>query len=145
MTQHVNHSGIDGLVQSVYELGRVIRKRMMSCDAGEIHMGQVHALLFIQEKPGITMKELADLLRVTSPSATSFIDRLVKLKYVERLHDEENRRLVRLRMTDSGVKILKQKMTERRKIFAEILGQLPDSDQEALLQILRKVLDRSAS
>ncbi len=145
MTQTVSDTGIDGLMQSVYDLGRVMRKRMLMCDTGEIHMGQLHALLVIQEKPGITMKELADALRVTSPSATSFIDRLVKLGYVARVHDEINRRLVRLSISPSGMKILKRKMTERRKIFAEILGKLPAADQEALLQILRKVIARTSS
>ncbi len=145
MLQTIRDTGIDSLVHSVYELGRVMRRRMMTCDTGEIHMGQIHALFLIQEKPGITMKEVADGLRVSSPSATSFVDRLVKLGYVERIHDEENRRLVRLTMSPSGAKFLKEKMAQRREIFAEILGTLSPADQEALLQILRKVLSRTSS
>lgn len=145
MSQTIKDHGIDALVQSVYELGRVMRKRMLSCDSGEMHMGQIHAMMLIQEKSGITMKELADGLRVTSPSATSFVDRLVKLGYVGRVHDAENRRLVRLKLLEAGSRILKQKMSERRKIFSEVLGGLPEEDQKSLLAILRKVLDGSAS
>ena len=141
----IQEKTIDRLMNTVYELGRIMRQRMLMCDAGEIHMGQVHAMIVIQERPGITMKELADALHITSPSATSFIDRLVKLGYIDREHDAENRRLVRLNISLEGQKILREKMTERRKIFAEILGQLNTVDQESLLRILGKLITTHSS
>lgn len=145
MKRTIHDHPIDTLVQSVYELGRTLRQRMVSCDMGDLHMGQIHALLFVQEREGITMKELAGLLRVTSPSATSFVDRLVKLGYVVRLQDPKNRRLVRLKISEAGTKMLREKMAERRKIFAEILSVLSDNDQKTLSAILRKVLDGCSS
>jgi MarR family transcriptional regulator, organic hydroperoxide resistance regulator len=135
-----NEQSIDRLVQAVYDLGRIMRQRMMQCHTGELHMGQIHALLLIQEREGITMKELASLLHVTSPSATAFADRLVRLGYVERMRDPENRRVVRLRILPKGTDMLASKMAERRRIFTEILGILPESDQRILAEILRKVL-----
>lgn len=103
-------------------------------------MGQIHALLIIQEREGLTMKELAMMMHVTSPSATSFVDRLVKLGYVERIHDPGNRRLVRLSITEKGALMLKNKIAERRKMFGELLRVLPESDQRILSEILRKLL-----
>ena len=140
MTLTRSDQSLDRLVQSVYDLARLMRKRMIHCHTGDLHMGQIHALLIIQERDGITMKELAMMMHVTSPSATSFIDRLVKLGYVDRMNDPENRRLVRLRITQKGVDMLKDKMAERRRIFGEILAILPESDQRILSEILRKVL-----
>jgi len=140
MTETMQNEGIDSLVQSIYELGRVFRQKMMCCDSGEIHMGQIHALAHIQENPRMTMKELADALHISSPSATSFVDRLVKLELVERLQDKNNRRLVRLRLSVRGEKMLKQKITERRKIFTEVLGGLSHKDQKILLDIVQKIL-----
>lgn len=145
MAQTIVTAGIDGIVESVYQLGRIMKRRMVACGSGEIHMGQIHALFLIQERSGITMKELAEALRVSSPSATSFVDRLVKLKLVERQNDEQNRRLVRLKITPEGVRFMKEKMDQRRKIFSEVLGTLSPKDQEDLLCILQKVLDVSAS
>jgi len=135
----------DQLVQSVYELGRALRQRMGSCETGDLHIGQIHALLFIQEREGITMKELAGLLRVTSPSATSFVDRLVKLGYVQRLQDPNNRRLVRLKISSAGIMMVKKKMALHRDVFEKILSVLSKEDQNTLSGILRKVLDGCSS
>lgn len=141
MQETIQADGIDSLVQSVYELGRVFRQKMMCCESGEIHMGQIHALAHIQENPRMTMKELADALHITSPSATSFVDRLVKLELVERLQDNNNRRLVRLKLSFKGEKMLKQKIAERRKIFAEVLAGLSQKDQKILFNILQKIIE----
>jgi MarR family transcriptional regulator, organic hydroperoxide resistance regulator len=142
MRKTIKPDGIDALIQSVYELCRVMRKKMLCCEDGEVHMGRIHALLHIQENPRITMKQLADALKVSSPSATSFVERLVKLSLVERLHDKDNRRFVRLKLLPKGKKILKQKIAERRKMFVEVLGALSSNDQKVLFKILQKVLQQ---
>jgi DNA-binding MarR family transcriptional regulator len=129
----------------MYEIGRILRQKMMPCDCDDLHMGQIHALLFILEQPGMTMKELSELLRVSSPSTTSLVDRLVKVKLVLRLQDENNRRFVRLKLTTKGVHLLKEKMDERREIFADILSVLSSKDQEVLFVILKKILESSTS
>ena len=100
----------------------------------------MHALLFIQSKPGITMKELAGLLRVTSPSTTSFVDRLVKLGHVRRARDVTNRKLVRLYLTDEGETSLKVTMEKRRDMLLDILSVLSPSEQESLRTVMQKLI-----
>lgn len=134
-----------GITQTVFDFGRLMRQRMIACDTGHIPMSQLHVLVFIQEKPGITMKEIANALRVTSPSATALVDRLVKLGYVSRQSDDTNRRLVRLKLTDTGTDMLRQKSEERRKVFAEIFGVLSEDEMTTLSTILRKLLDRCSA
>lgn len=136
---------IDELVHSVYELGRYLRQRVGRSDPKEVHMGQIMALAFISENGGITMKELSMMLRVTSPSATAFIDRLVKLGYVRRYRDDANRRVVRLEITQEGARVLQTSFAERRKIFESLLRVLPESDRQSLSHILRKILDHCPS
>ncbi|TSC57258.1 MAG: MarR family transcriptional regulator [Candidatus Peregrinibacteria bacterium Greene0416_19] len=106
-----------------------------SADAN-VSMLQLHALFFIDQHPGVTMKEVAELLSVTSPSATSFIDRLVKLGWVERLQDERNRKLVRLRMTERGRSVVQEKMAEKRKSMRQLLEALSHVEQIQLRDIL---------
>ena len=132
----------DGIIQATFEIGRVLRRRMMSANGKDIHMGQLHALAFIKAKNGITMKELAASMMVTSPSATSFIDRLATLGYVRRVADTTNRKLVRLAITPEGLKVLKRKTAEKKKMFMELFTPLSVADQKSLLTILHKVLPR---
>ncbi len=86
------------------------------------------------------MKELADALHVSSPSATTFADRLVEMKYLTRTHDAENRRIVRLKLTSVGKRILLKKMAEKQRMVAGVLSSLSDGDKKEFLRILKSIL-----
>ena len=135
----------DGILQVTFEIGRVLRRRLLSKPHSGIHMGQLHALAFIHEHRGITMKELADMLYITSPSATSFVDRLVQLHYVKRIADKKNRKLVRLGMTPLGQNMLKKNMALKKKIFAKLLTSLSSDQQHSLLALLTTLLKNDLS
>ena len=85
------------------------------------------------------------MLYITSPSATSFVDRLVQLGYVRRKQDRSNRKLVRLSITETGKKILRKKMAEKKKIFATLLASLSSQEQALLLDLLTTVLRNTPS
>jgi DNA-binding MarR family transcriptional regulator len=104
-------------------------------------MLQIHALLYVREHEGMTMKELAKHLKITSPSATSFVNRLVKLKWVERFTDPENRKLVRLKISTTGTAMLQQSMKERKEEMRKVLSLLSPDDQEELARILTHLSD----
>ncbi len=111
-------------------------------------MHQLHALMHIREHEGITMKELADYLKITSPSATSFVNRLVKLRLVERTHDDINRKLVRLKLSKQGNAMLETKKRQRTEIMRDILSLLPSKDRQELARILSSLaqaLQRTSS
>jgi DNA-binding MarR family transcriptional regulator len=130
----------DDIAQLTFELGRCLKQKMLQCSDGCMHMPQMHALMFIEAKPGMTMKELASMMRVTSPSATSFVDRLVKLGFVSRATDATNRRLVRLRVTETGSSALKDMMSERSKVLSDMMSVLSSDDQAALKSIMEKLI-----
>ncbi len=130
----------DGIMQATFEIGRSLRRRMLSSSNSDMHMGQLHCLGLVQEQDGITMKEIATMLQIASPSATSFVDRLVQLGYVLRKQDQKNRKLVRLTITTSGKRILKEKMAGKKKMFQGLLRALSKKDQQTLLTILHIML-----
>ena len=135
----------DGILNATFEIGRVLRRRMLSAAASGIHMGQLHALALIHEHDGITMIELAQTLSIASPSATSFADRLVELRYVKRKADKKNRKLVLLGITPLGEKMLKKSMAMKRKIFARVLSSLSSQQQHSLFTILTSLLQHNLS
>ena len=130
---------IDGIIQRTFDLGRVLRKKMHTGDPSDLHMGQIHALAFIKDYPGITMSKVAAMLQVSSPTATSFVGRLVRMGYVTRHQDKKNRTFVRLEVTKAGAAILGSKMSEKRRIIADVLSVLSVADQRALHALLSKV------
>lgn len=132
---------LDRLIESTYDFGRIMRQQMMGGMkiAGGANMLHIHALFLISGQEGLTMKELAKSLHVASPSATSLINRLVKLQWVGRMHDDLNRKLVRLWLTPLGKRILKQKHERRRDVLRHIFGHLTVQEQLQLARLHEKL------
>jgi DNA-binding MarR family transcriptional regulator len=127
------------IIETTFRMGRVLRSTMGTCPH-DVHIAQLHAIAFIEAKQGLTMKELAEMLLVTQPSATSFVNRLVGMGLVRRVHDPKNRRLVRLTVTPRGSTLLKKKMAEKREAVGSMLSGLSVPEQEQLLALMQKMI-----
>ncbi len=126
----------------VFELTRMLRQRIMAHhDEEHCNMLQLHVLAMIQKHEGITMTEIAKFMKVASPSATSFVARLVKMGLLERATDPENRKLVRLRVTPAGQLLLREQMDSRRLAFRQMLELLPEPERKEFVRLLQKLLD----
>ena len=132
---------IDRIIASTYEFGRIMRRQMLTDPKTGAAMNplQLHALFLISEQEGMTMKELAKLLHVSSPSATSLVNRLVKVQWVGRMHDDRNRKLVRLWLTPLGKRVLKEKHDQRRAALRGIFSLLTAAEQTQLADLHEKL------
>jgi len=130
-------SPIDQLSPLLLEMARMLRKKLIFDSEARFNPLQFHALMVIRERDGITMKEFADALHITSPSATSFADRLVKLKWVKRRQDPGNRKLVRLEMTTAGAAMISSAMAHHGTVMRNLFSKLPEKDQRELVRILQ--------
>lgn len=133
---------IDRITELMVEFPRLMHRRMLhTCRQNAVaNMLQIHALAHLHEQEGMTMTELAKILQVSSPSATSFVNRLVKTGWVERSSDVKNRKLVRLHVTPAGERVLQHTRQARNDVFAEILQALTTEECLAFEQIMRKLL-----
>lgn len=116
---------------------RLIQNRIF-CEGklGTVNPQQMHALFVVSENDGLTMKELAGKLEITSPSATSLVNRLVRLKWVTRAADPKNRKLVRVRIAPEGTQFLKAKTEEVAGAMKNVLGLLNADDRHDFARIL---------
>lgn len=130
----------DDVVGAALELHRIMRSRMSNIVEGGVNLMQLHALMGLHEHPLMTMKEFATMLRISSPSATTFVSRLSRLGLVHRLHDNTNRKLVRLRVTPRGEKQLQSFGRRRNKIIGEVFSVIPMKDRKTFVRILRHVV-----
>lgn len=105
---------------------------------------QMHAMVIVAEHPDLTMKEFAKHLHISSPSATSFVDRLVKLHWVERVADPKNRKLVHLRVLPAGRTALEAAMKEHSVVMHDLFSLLSDGDQQILERVLANLKEALA-
>jgi DNA-binding MarR family transcriptional regulator len=91
-------------------------------------------------KDNVTMGELSSALSVPLSTATRMVDWLVSSGYAQRLPDAEDRRIVRVALTDSGRELRRtiERYTSER--VQQILSCLTPEEQAMLFSCIRKVV-----
>jgi DNA-binding MarR family transcriptional regulator len=104
---------------------------------------QLKALLLISGDEGIRMRELARKLGGSFSNATVLVDRLVDRSLVERLAEPQDRRVVLVRTTGKGRRLIKRLVTSWRALSASLLETLTYEDLTTVHKALR-VLQEAA-
>jgi len=102
---------------------------------------QWQALHFVKENKKASMRDLADYLCVTPPSATSLTAGLVNSKFLKRNFDKADRRTVRLTITAIGQKTMKKEFERISDQMKKVLLCLDQKEQKQLISIYKKVLN----
>ncbi|OGL47631.1 MAG: hypothetical protein A2149_09115 [Candidatus Schekmanbacteria bacterium RBG_16_38_11] len=85
-----------------------------------------------------TMGELSRNIQVTMPSMTEMIDGLEELGIAERWRDSNDRRVVRVKLTEKGKQMRKEYMARRRQELENIFSKLSVEDWDELINSLEK-------
>jgi MarR family transcriptional regulator, organic hydroperoxide resistance regulator len=102
----------------------------------DLSLTHVHALLLLAQGQ-LSMSHLADALGVSLPNATGIVGRMAERGLVERVHDEIDRRVVHVRLSERGRAALEEAEATRRERFGAIVAALTPEQQERTLQALR--------
>ena len=93
-------------------------------------------LIWLERQPGITQKELAQIIEVEPITVARLVDRLEKSDMVERRPDPKDRRIWRLHLRPPAHKMLREIDRQR----AEIAGILTAGLDEATLDQMTEAL-----
>ena len=94
-----------------------------------------------EEPPRMT--ELADHLGIVPRSVTTVIDALEQAGLVRREIDPQNRRAIRLHLTDRGMAVRDDMREARRRAAEDLFAPLSADDRKALAELL-SLLDRQS-
>lgn len=105
------------------------------CKASLLH---IITLRFIEAKKPL-MKEIADYLAITPPSATALINNFIKAGIARRELNSKDRRAIKIAITEKGKKYLKDNVRQASSRMRKNLETLSKNEQEQLSKILKKV------
>ncbi len=94
----INHLFVDVF----NDILQIEEKSLKNAGLTNLSIKEVHVLQAISEAKEPTMSKVAFRLRVTIGTLTTAINTLVKKNYVERVDCKDDRRVVRLKLTDTG-------------------------------------------
>jgi DNA-binding MarR family transcriptional regulator len=97
---------------------------------------QLRVLTIIAGNRHTNMSRLAEALDVALPNATGIVGRLAERGIVERRHGEEDRRVVLVRLTESGRELIAEMEGARRARLHRLISTMNDEQQERLMQVV---------
>ena len=131
------------LEETLRRANTILFKRGRSILTGmEISALQFNALLSIREFGPLTMGELGKHLFVACSTATDLADRMERAKLVERVRDNNDRRVVRLNLLARGNEVVDAVIAERQSFVGEVLKNYSDEEYDELLRSLELLEQR---
>lgn len=88
---------------------------------------------------GLTVSEISSKLEVTSPTVTQLIKGLESEGLVKRKNDQEDRRVVRVQLSDKGAQLANRAMEKFISDFQGLYDYLGEEESEQLVNLLGKV------
>jgi DNA-binding MarR family transcriptional regulator len=106
---------------------------------GKITFPQLIAMEQLKQETCLRMSDLAKRMNVQTASATGLIDRLHRAGYVKRCPDPKDRRVVKIRLTPAGLKIINKIFEQKKKVMGDVFRQLPQKDSTQYVNALEKI------
>ena len=96
-------------------------------------------------RDGLTMTELSRTLLISNGNATTVVNRLVKDGLVMRIHSDEDRRRITVKLTPKGLATFEAVAAEHREMVDDLFGDLDQADLDAMRGVLRRLRDSLAA
>ncbi len=98
----------------------------------------VLSLLF--EQDGLTVGAISHSRGVDAPTVTGIVKRLEQSKLVERLHDKQDRRVVKVYLTEEGRAIMPELIVEVGDLNESVVQSFSPEEQRDLLRKLQEIV-----
>lgn len=115
-------------------LGNMNQSDCCCCGVSE---AQCFLVVEIGRKPGVSVKELAEILRTDKSSISRSVEELVQKGFVERIPSKEDRRYVELRLLQKGQERFEKIEHDMYYKFKAVLEQIPEEKQEQVIEALK--------
>jgi DNA-binding MarR family transcriptional regulator len=136
-TSTVPSPRIGAIIEAIEPLVAHQRRQWASrCHARGFSIIGAHLLALLETEGEVPMSRLAEALDVALPNATGIVGRLAERGIVERRHGEEDRRVVLVRLTESGRELIAEMEGARRARLHRLISTMNDEQQERLMQVV---------
>jgi len=135
-------TGLDHVDKMCQQFVNLIEKVLIAealkgaADGESLSRAQYDGLRYVHLHPDCCIKDLAHGLSVSHPAAVKLVERLAARDFIAREVRDEDRRVVRLRSTTGGAKIVNLVRTRRASAFEQIANAMESSQVEALARCI---------
>lgn len=134
------------LVHEIFEGIVFLRRKISSFQrfspgVGNLPPAQGIVLRIVARQDNLSIKEIAEIMRVSGSAITQLVDSLVKAGFLMREVNPRDRRTLRISLTDDGRSKLEEFKKFHRENLGQVLSPLSDQDLETFRNLLWKILN----
>jgi DNA-binding MarR family transcriptional regulator len=120
-------------------ISRKLIKTVVTSFKEDIAPPHFQIMKLLEEAGILHVAEIGERLQIARPQMTHLIDRLVELDIVERETNEEDRRMLNIRLRDKGKSIIKERDKQVINATRETLSSLTDEELSELSVSLNNI------
>jgi DNA-binding MarR family transcriptional regulator len=121
------------------------KKLQDDLDRLDLTSPQFYVLATIGYAGGLPFGEIGEKMMVTVSNLTGIVDRLEEKRLVIRERDAHDRRVVRVTLTDKGLKVYRNTIPLFEKSISQFFSPLNKNQQKELAALLRKLIRVSST
>ena len=100
---------------------------------------QFVALQWLHESGDMTIGDLSNKMYLAFSTTTDLVDRMEKNELVQRIRDEQDRRVVRIHLLPEGERIIQEVIEKRQNYLRDLLQDFEVDEAQELLKLLQKL------
>jgi DNA-binding MarR family transcriptional regulator len=127
------------LVTEVFDLARNVAAKQAK---SHLTMIQLRTLIFIRERGVVKPTEIAKKFSITPASVTSQIDKLVNEGWLERISNQDDKRVVEVTLTKKGQRNIDKEVENFESNCSWIFENIDNEEEKQLLDYITR-LNRS--
>jgi DNA-binding MarR family transcriptional regulator len=99
-------------------------------------LGQCHAIVEIGRAGEISLNELAEVLNLDNSTMSRAVNNLVDQGYAVREADKEDRRYIKILLTEQGLSTYKAIESSMESFFEDIFDSIPEEKHKQVMESL---------
>lgn len=129
------------LVNCFREINKIEEQAIKAMTNDELSLTEIHTIEAVGTDGSKKMSDVASILQITVSTLTISINRLVNKGYVERYRCENDKRVVKVMLTDKGKTVL----SEHEKFHENMIEFICDNLDETQINIVVKSISKLLS
>jgi DNA-binding MarR family transcriptional regulator len=129
---------MDGLLRTLHR--SLMHQTRVRFDGAALSVARAQLLWVVHRLQPVTMKALREQLYHSKSTVSAGVDKLVRAGLLRRSRLGSDRRLIELRLTESGARRIRAVLQSRQRLLARALRLAPGVPAETLVRMLAEVL-----
>lgn len=105
----------------------------------KLQLSQLHYLKVIDRTVDITFGKFSEILKITKPSVTEIVNKLIQLDCVEKKRCHKDRRKYYIELTEKGRNIARLQYLAEQRVVDIISSTFDDKDIDTFIQLIKKL------